>query len=97
MKEPTLKSRSTILAWLAIFAAAVIFAVTGAAPVDAEQRTDNKLRLGGVKLPIVEDNPMNQVMARSLLEQAGAKADIAGDGMVALDLLGAENTAMTWS
>ena len=44
-------------------------------------------RLDGTTLLVVEDNAMNQIVARSLLEQAGAAVDIAGDGQAAVDLL----------
>jgi CheY-like chemotaxis protein len=40
-----------------------------------------------VKVLVVEDNLMNQTVARSILEQAGALVEVAGDGQMALDLL----------
>jgi PAS domain S-box-containing protein len=39
------------------------------------------------RLLVVEDNPFNQIVAKGLLEQAGASVDIANDGQKALDLL----------
>jgi CheY-like chemotaxis protein len=39
------------------------------------------------RLLLVEDNPLNQVVARRMLEAAGASIDIAGDGSVAVALL----------
>jgi PAS domain S-box-containing protein len=53
----------------------------------AKPGEDSKQRFDGVKLLLVEDNLMNQTVARSILEQAGAQVDIAGDGQIALDLL----------
>jgi PAS domain S-box-containing protein len=38
-------------------------------------------------LLVVEDNPFNQIVARGLLEQAGASIDIVDDGQQAVDLL----------
>jgi PAS domain S-box-containing protein len=44
--------------------------------------------LAGRHLLLVEDNVMNQIVARGLLEHAGASVDVAGDGEQALALLG---------
>ncbi|MFC4160781.1 PAS domain S-box protein [Chitinimonas lacunae] len=44
-------------------------------------------RLDGVHLLLVEDNPVNQLVARGILEHAGATLDIAGDGRQAIDRL----------
>jgi PAS domain S-box-containing protein len=43
--------------------------------------------LMGSKLLLVEDNELNQVVARGMLEAAGAEVDIAGDGQQAVDML----------
>ncbi|WP_312513254.1 CHASE domain-containing protein [Massilia sp.] len=50
----------------------------GAAPAPAIARLDECAVL------LVEDNPFNQQVARELLEQAGAKVTVAGDGAQAL-------------
>jgi len=42
-------------------------------------------------LLLVEDNPFNQIVAKGLLEQAGAKVDIVDDGKQAVDLLRNKN------
>ena len=43
--------------------------------------------LNGVRILLVEDNPINQVVARGLLEQVGAHVTVAEDGAVAVALL----------
>lgn len=44
-------------------------------------------RLPGVSLLLVEDNPINQQLARELLEQEGAQVRVAANGKIALALL----------
>ncbi|MES2016989.1 MAG: ATP-binding protein [Pseudomonadota bacterium] len=44
-------------------------------------------RLPGTRLLLVEDNPINQQLARELLEQEGAHVHVAANGKVALALL----------
>ena len=44
-------------------------------------------RLDGVRLLLVEDNKMNQLLARSILEKAGATVDLAENGQLAVDML----------
>ncbi len=48
---------------------------------------DESLRLGGARILLVEDNPLNQIVAQGLLEQVGAQVEIAENGALALDLL----------
>ena len=43
--------------------------------------------LSGVRVLLVEDNPINQQVARGILEQAGAVVAVGGDGEEALKLL----------
>jgi signal transduction histidine kinase/CheY-like chemotaxis protein len=45
--------------------------------------------LAGVHILLVEDNPINQVVARGILEQAGAHVTVAENGAVAVALLAA--------
>jgi signal transduction histidine kinase/CheY-like chemotaxis protein len=45
------------------------------------------LLLAGVRILLVEDNPINQVVARGLLEQVGAHVTVAEDGAMAVALL----------
>jgi signal transduction histidine kinase/DNA-binding NarL/FixJ family response regulator len=44
-------------------------------------------RLAGVRLLLVEDNPINQQLAQELLEQEGAQVQVAGNGRVALEAI----------
>ncbi len=50
-------------------------------------------RLAGVRLLLVEDNAINQQVARELLAAEGAQVRVAGNGLQALALLGAEPEA----
>ncbi|MDR3480131.1 MAG: CHASE domain-containing protein [Burkholderiaceae bacterium] len=43
--------------------------------------------LEGVKILLAEDNTMNQIVAKGMLEQAGASVDIVENGQLAVDLL----------
>ncbi|KQQ32456.1 histidine kinase [Duganella sp. Leaf126] len=45
------------------------------------------VRLDGAHLLLVEDNPINQLVARSMLEHAGARVTAADHGRAALDML----------
>jgi PAS domain S-box-containing protein len=44
-------------------------------------------RLRGLRLLLVEDHPLNQVVARGMLEYAGASVDVAENGQLAVDRL----------
>ncbi len=46
--------------------------------------------LAGARLLLVEDNQLNQVVAKGMLEGSGATVEIAPDGQVAVDLLRAQ-------
>ncbi|MES2739384.1 MAG: response regulator [Pseudomonadota bacterium] len=50
-------------------------------------------RLDGMRLLLVEDNRLNQLVARSVLEMAGAAVQVVGDGRQALDALRASGGA----
>ena len=54
-----------------------------AAPVDEPAAQ----RLKGLRLLLVEDHPLNQVVARGMLEYAGASVDVAENGQLAVDRL----------
>lgn len=43
--------------------------------------------LAGVRLLLVEDNSMNQIVARMMLEQAGASVDVVSDGLQAVEIM----------
>ncbi|GGC62233.1 histidine kinase [Undibacterium terreum] len=47
-------------------------------------------RIDGARLLLVEDNPLNQIVARGMLEQAGASVDVVDNGQQALDKLGSD-------
>jgi CheY-like chemotaxis protein len=55
--------------------------------VEAVPAAKEVLRLQGLRLLLVEDHPLNQVVARGMLEHAGAQVDIAENGQLAVDLL----------
>ena len=43
--------------------------------------------LNGYSLLLVEDNKLNQILAKAMLEKWGAKVDVAGNGQLAIDIL----------
>jgi len=57
----------------------------GVADIDEDMReiTDTLPTLGA-KILLVEDNPANQMVAKTILESAGLKVEIAGDGIEAV-------------
>jgi signal transduction histidine kinase/DNA-binding response OmpR family regulator/ligand-binding sensor domain-containing protein/HPt (histidine-containing phosphotransfer) domain-containing protein len=65
-----------------------------AGPSRNEQRQEllqtRQAGLAGARILLVEDNPINQELARELLNRAGIVVNIAGDGKEALAILGRE-------
>jgi len=64
--------------------------VLGAQPGDAARRAaaqDERLRLDGLRVLLVEDNMLNQQLASELLMRRGALVTVARHGQEALDLL----------
>jgi signal transduction histidine kinase/CheY-like chemotaxis protein/ligand-binding sensor domain-containing protein len=65
-----------------------------AGPSRNEQRQEllqaRQAGLAGARILLVEDNPINQELARDLLNRAGIVVNIAGDGQEALAILGRE-------
>ena len=60
------------------------------APGGRQQRQDASIsehQLAGIRILLVEDNPINQQVAKELLEDAGASVAIADNGLKALALL----------
>ncbi|MEY4588353.1 MAG: hypothetical protein RL497_429 [Pseudomonadota bacterium] len=55
-------------------------------PVQQEMNLPTQL-LNGINILLVEDNPLNQVVAKGLLEQFGARIDQAWNGCEALELI----------
>ena len=67
---------------LAVVAARLEIAAAADCP---HQRTDSSF--AGTRVLVVEDHPLNQTVARKLLESLGCDVTVAEDGTVALDLL----------
>ena len=59
-------------------------------PLQQEMNLTNRL-LSGINILLVEDNPLNQVVAKGLLEQLGAHIDQAWNGKEALELISQSN------
>jgi signal transduction histidine kinase/ActR/RegA family two-component response regulator len=51
---------------------------------DQPDEKESEKLLDGISILVVEDNPFNVMVAKSLLEQSGAQVDIAGNGVEAL-------------
>ncbi|MDX1458007.1 MAG: CHASE domain-containing protein [Marinobacter sp.] len=64
----------------------VMHEVTGGSYVTLDEEP-SALPLKGVRLLLVEDNELNQIVARSFLDSAGAEVDVAENGQQALDIL----------
>ncbi|HWW70945.1 MAG TPA: CHASE domain-containing protein, partial [Duganella sp.] len=60
------------------------------APQTAPSGPAPGLRIDGARILLVEDNPINQLVARSMLDYAGATIDTVDNGRAALDLLRTE-------
>jgi CheY-like chemotaxis protein len=57
------------------------------AHVRADQNTEAMAKLAGARVLLVEDNDLNQELARDLLQQANVEVVIANNGREALDIL----------
>ncbi|GJJ03059.1 hypothetical protein RugamoR64_35970 [Duganella rhizosphaerae] len=58
-----------------------------AASASADHAAQPGLRIDGVRILLVEDNPINQLVAQSMLSYAGASVDAVDNGRAALDRL----------
>ncbi|MBV6322047.1 CHASE domain-containing protein [Duganella violaceipulchra] len=58
-----------------------------AASASADSGAQPGLRIDGVRILLVEDNPINQLVAQSMLSYAGASVDAVDNGRAALDRL----------
>ena len=55
-----------------------------------DQGNTESEKLGGLRILLAEDNPVNQMVARSMLESDGCSVTIVGDGQSAVDASGRE-------
>jgi PAS domain S-box-containing protein len=57
-------------------------------PAQESAHSDQEMpRLQGLRLLLVEDHPLNQIVARGMLEHAGATVDVAENGQLAVERL----------
>jgi signal transduction histidine kinase/CheY-like chemotaxis protein len=61
----------------------------GAVAVPSEQKATTKSDLAGLRVLLVEDNPINQQLAVELLASRGVKVDVASNGQEAIDRVNA--------
>lgn len=54
-------------------------------PLSLQALKESSLRFDGAKILLAEDNPLNQQIARELLEEAGAVVRLADNGQAAID------------
>ena len=54
---------------------------------DAQEQPDTAASFAGKKILLVEDNEINQEIAKAILEEAGFALDIVGDGTEAVDVM----------
>lgn len=59
--------------------------------VESESDTVAKSLPSGAKILLVEDNPINQMVAQKMLEKAGCKSTLANNGVEALTILAGQN------
>jgi len=64
---------------------------TAEGPILAKPEPADAPDLAGVRVLVVDDNAINQVVARAILETAGVLVSTSADGRAALDLLKAES------
>ncbi|WBS00361.1 PAS domain S-box protein [Pseudoduganella sp. SL102] len=69
--------------------AGVVPAAPRVLPADAPAAPGRATELAGVRVLLVEDNALNQLVAKGILEPAGALVTAVGDGQQAVDLFAA--------
>jgi two-component system, sensor histidine kinase len=75
-----------------IFTVTVALAIAEApAAAAAEGDEDGTASIGDLRVLLAEDNPVNQAVARAILESTGVTVSVAGDGVEALERLRAED------
>lgn len=68
------------------FTVQIPFQKTEATTKNSEPYVKNSIPVG-LKILLVEDNPMNQLLAKKALRKVKAVLDVAGDGAIAIELL----------
>ena len=63
-------------------------AIVQAYSVEAEEAAAERVLSRHLRVLVVEDNPVNQSVARKLLDRLGYQADVAGNGRAALEAIG---------
>jgi PAS domain S-box-containing protein len=66
------------------------YPISEESPDEMDSQSEQKsiaVSLAGIKVLLVEDNEHNQILARTYLEKNGAKVEIAGNGLVGLEML----------
>ena len=66
-------------------------------PSPLPNQSEGHAALTGVRVLLVEDNDINQQIARELMESMGVKVTLADNGQQALDLLQAASDPLPWS
>ena len=66
-------------------------------PSTGSLQTDSVEQLANVCVLLVEDNEINQQIARELMESMGVQVTLADNGQQALDLLQAASDPLPWS
>jgi signal transduction histidine kinase/CheY-like chemotaxis protein/HPt (histidine-containing phosphotransfer) domain-containing protein len=69
---------------------AAIFAAEAYAPAPRPERDGRRVSFGGARVLLVEDNEINQQVARELLQRLDVEVTVAGDGHQALQALSSE-------
>ncbi|WP_165390953.1 hybrid sensor histidine kinase/response regulator [Pseudoduganella lutea] len=83
VRPVTAQGLRTALATVVAPAPQAMPAVTAAVP-------ERSAELAGVRILLVEDNALNQLVAKGILEPAGAHVTTVGDGQQAVDLMAAQ-------
>ena len=68
-----------------------VTAETREATISATAETGRDLRFEGLRVLLVEDNPINQQIAAELMTEAGISVDLADNGRIAIDKLNMDN------
>lgn len=55
--------------------------------VKTDKKIDESIQLKGLSILVVEDNPINQLVTRDLLEEKEVRVAVASNGQIALDLM----------